>query len=324
VTPAEIADEVLFPSAAGVEAAGSVPVGHLDLLASEGLYGLAAEPSPDRAGTFRIVETLASGCLATTFVWMQHHGVLRAVADSPLRERFFEGLRSGRLRAGTAQSGLRPGPPLLRVSPSGDGFVLDGDEPWVTGWGLVDVLLVAARSPDDVVHWFLIDVGAPSPSVDVEPLDLVAVTASRTVHLRFRRYAVPPDRLVATLPYAEWPERDAAGLRGNGSLALGVAGRCCRLLAPLSPELARTLTSTVDSARSDLDRAGPVELPSARAAAAEVALRCATALVVATGARSVLTGQPAGRLLREAAFLQVFGSRPAIRADLLRRLHPPI
>jgi alkylation response protein AidB-like acyl-CoA dehydrogenase len=319
VTPTQIADEVLFPAAGGVEDAGIVPIGHLDLLASEGLYGLAAEPAADRAANFRVVETLASGCLATTFVWMQHHGVLRAVGDSPLRDGFFDGLRSGRVRAGTAQGGLRPGPPLLRVMPSDGGYVLDGEEPWVTGWGLVDVLLVAARSDADLCHWFLVD-AAPSAGLSVEPLELLAVTASRTVHMRFTRYPVPSDRLVATLPFAEWPERDAAGLRGNGSLALGVAARCVRLLAPADAGLAAALTSTVETVRYELDRATPADLPAARAAASALALRCASALLVAAGARSVLAGQDAGRLVREAAFLQVFGSRPAIRAELLRRL----
>jgi alkylation response protein AidB-like acyl-CoA dehydrogenase len=319
VTPTEIADEVLFPSAAAVEAAGIVPIRHLDLLASAGLYGLAAEPAANRAADFRVVEILASGCLATTFVWMQHHGVLRALGDSPLRDAFFEDLRSGRVRAGIAQGGLRPGPPLLLFTPAEGGFVLDGEAPWVTGWGLVDVLLVAARSADDLCHWFLVDAVA-SAGLSVEPLELLAVTASRTVHMRFSGYAVAADRLVATLGFAEWPERDAAGLRGNGSLALGVATRCVRLLAPADAGLAAALTSTVETVRSDLDRATPAELPAARAAASAVALRCATALLVAAGARSVLVGQDAGRLLREAAFLQVFGSRPAIRADLLRRL----
>jgi alkylation response protein AidB-like acyl-CoA dehydrogenase len=316
---AQLADDVLFPAAAGVEAAGVVPIGHLDLLAAEGLYGLAAEPATDRAGMFRIVEILASGCLATTFVWMQHHGVLRAVADSPLRDRFFAGLRSGRVRAGTAQGGLRPGPPLLRVTSAEGGYVLDGEAPWVTGWGLVDVVLVAARSEDDLCHWLLLD-AVPAAGLSVEPLELLAVTASRTVHMRFTGYAVPADRLVGTLPFAQWPGRDAAGLRPNGSLALGVATRSARLLAPADAGLAAALTSTVETVRSELDRVGQADLPAARASASALALRCATGLVVATGARSVLAGQTAGRLLREAAFLQVFGSRPAIRAELLRRL----
>jgi alkylation response protein AidB-like acyl-CoA dehydrogenase len=316
----DLADRVLFPAAAAVEASGTVPASHLDLLAAAGLYGLFADPEP--APAYRVVEALASGCLATAFVWMQHHGALRAVGAAPAaRDRWYEDMRAGRVRAGTAQGGLRPGPPLLRATGGPDGFVLDGEAPWVTGWSLVDVLLVAARDADDLAHWFLLD-ATDAPGLTVEPLDLLAVTASRTVHCRFTGYRVPADRLVSSLPFADWRERDAAGLRGNGSLALGVAGRCLRLLADLEPDAAARLESTVDEVRARLDGATPVELPVARAAASGRALRCASTLVVATGARSVLAGEPAQRLLREATFLLVFGSRPAIRADLLRRLAP--
>ena len=41
---ARIADEVLFPAAAEVEASGRIPPAHLDLLASEGLYAMAGPP----------------------------------------------------------------------------------------------------------------------------------------------------------------------------------------------------------------------------------------------------------------------------------------
>ena len=42
--------------------------------------------------------------------------------------------------------------------------------------------------------------------------------------------------------------------------------------------------------------------------------------MVDAGSRAVLPDHHAQRLVREAAFLLVFGSRPAIRAALLRRL----
>ncbi len=53
--------------------------------------------------------------------------------------------------------------------------------------------------------------------------------------------------------------------------------------------------------------------------ASELAMRAAMTLLVSVGARAVLLHEHAQRLLREAAFLLVFGSRPAIHAALLRR-----
>jgi alkylation response protein AidB-like acyl-CoA dehydrogenase len=139
----ELATGVLAPAAMRVEASQRVPPEHLDLLAAEGFYGLAG---PQAAGGLdvpfaaasQIIEILAGGCLSTTFVWMQHHGVVRAVAETAntaLRQAMLGPLCRGERRAGVALAGLLPGPPRLRARAAEGGYVLDGTSPWVTGWG---------------------------------------------------------------------------------------------------------------------------------------------------------------------------------------------
>jgi alkylation response protein AidB-like acyl-CoA dehydrogenase len=317
-----IADEVLFPAALAVDAQVRIPPSHLDLLAAGGWYGLVGPPelSPLPPHTYaesaHAVELLAGGCLSTAFVWLQHHSAVTAVANSPfdaVREHWLPRLCSGERRAGLAVgAAVRPGPPSLRAVATADGYVFDGDADWVTGWGLVDVLHVAARDENDTLVWALLD-ARPDERLQVEPLDLVAVMASRTVRLRLDRYPVPAARVTGTLPYAQWPARDAASLRFNGSLALGVAGRSLRL--------AGEPTAAVDAVRAALDRASTAEMPHQRAQSAYLALRSAALATVAGGSRSVLIDQHAQRLLREATFLLVFGSRPAIKAELLALLH---
>ena len=315
------ADEVLFPSALATEAAGAVPTGHLDALAGAGLYGLAGPVEAgglglDREAAWAVVEALAGGCLATTFVWVQHHGLVRAMAtDAPagLRDEWLGPLCRGERRAGVALAGLLPGPARLTATPGGEGWVLQGSSPWVTGWGRVDALLVAARAPHGTVAWFVVD-AVEGGGLAVERQPLVAVDASATVRADFDRLAVPEARLVHAQPWAEVAGGPPAALRTNGSLALGVAGRCCRLLGPsgLDGELA--------SRRAALDSAGPEQIGEARAAASELALRAASALVVHEGSPSITSGAQGQRLAREAMFLLVFGSRPPIREALLRRL----
>jgi hypothetical protein len=61
-------------------------------------------------------------------------------------------------------------------------------------------------------------------------------------------------------------------------------------------------------------------MAEARAGAVELAQRATAHLIVTQGSRSVLMDNHAQRLAREALFLLVFGTRPAIRAGLLRRL----
>jgi len=316
-----LADELLFPAAGEVDRLGVVPRGHLDALADAGLYGLVG---PREAGGLdagpgtvnAVIEALASGDLATTFVWLQHFGVVGVVADGPaaLSEAFLADLCSGRRRAGLAlQVATRPGPPALRVRRDGDDLLLDGVVPWVTGWGHVDLLLTAARDEQDDVLFLLVDAFAGA-TLTVTAQRLVAVTASDTVEMTMTGHRVPAGRLLHTVSLADVRAGDPAGLRPNGSLALGLVARCARLLgsSPLDADLA--------AARDRLDAAGPEELPAARAAASVLAHRAAGLLVAATGSSAIVCGANAERLAREALFLLVFGTRPAIKRALVTGL----
>jgi alkylation response protein AidB-like acyl-CoA dehydrogenase len=309
----ELADEVLFPTADEIDASSVLPRERLDLLAEQGWYGLSAPTSGlEFADAWPILEALAGGCLTTTFVWMQHLGTPPACAFGPEHLRpWVAPLAAGERRSTVVFAGLLPEPPL-RARQDGDEWVLDGVAPWVSGWELSDVIHVAARTPDDDVIWLLVD--EPSEGMHAEPLRLLAVNASATVTLRFDGVRVAADRQTSRFPWAEWPGRDAMGLRANGSLAIGVAERCCRLIGPsrLEGELA--------ARRAALDAGTPESMPAARAAAARFAVQAASALVVHEGSRSVVVGSHPERLLREATLLLVFGSRPSIRRALSAQL----
>jgi len=262
-----------------------------------------------------VIEALASGCLSTTFVWIQHHSGVRAVARSStagLRERWLPPMCRGEVRGGIARAGEIPGPPRLTARAEGDGLVLDGEAPWVTGWGRIDVLLVAARRGPDVVR-MLVD-ARPAGTIRAERLPLVGTNASGTFTLSFRGHPVAADRIVETLPFAEVAANDPSTLRTNGSLALGVAARCCALLG------AGPLDDALGEVRAALDDATPASLPAARARASELAVRAAAALIVEQGGRAIVMDHHAQRLAREALFLLVFGSRSSIRDELLQLL----
>jgi alkylation response protein AidB-like acyl-CoA dehydrogenase len=320
-----LADEVLFPDAMRVDRLDVLPVAHLDALASEGLWGTAA---PREVGGLdlslpevaAVAEEIAGGCLATAFVWIQHLRLLITLAyggaPAALRDRWLEPACRGSLRGGIALTGQLPGPPLLRAEPVADGWRLDGASPWVTGWGLIDVVVVVARGPDDTVVTVIMDAAA-QPGLTVSRQRLSAVDASVTVRLGFDGVLIPADRFISQAPFDPAAGVQPEGLRVNGSLALGLAGRSCRLIgpSPLDDELA--------ACRDRLDDAiagGTAAMVQARAGAAELAVRATAALAVCDGSKSIAVDQHAQRLAREAVFLLVFGSRPAIKQALLRRL----
>lgn len=319
-----VADEVLWPNALATDRSDAVPTENLDALAAAGLYGIFAPVEMGGLGADgdqvnAAIEVLAGACLTTTLVWVQHFGLLGSLlAPTPLGEAWRADAAAGRRRGGIAFGGLLPGPPLLRATPAagpgGDdgGWVLDGEAPWVSGWGRIDTLHVAARGPDDTIVDLALD-AAEAPGLVAERARLAALDASATVHLTFSGLAVPADRAFGVRPYDPAASLGRS-LRGNGSLALGVARRCCALIGPsgLDDELA--------ACRAALDTADDDGMADARAAASALAAKAATALVVRTGSRAVLVDEHAQRLYREAMFLLVFGSRPMIKESLFARV----
>src|SRR4051794_35001228 len=79
----------------------------LTSLAEAGLFGVAGPRSQgghdvSPAVFAELVEALASGCLATAFVWVQHHGAVRALTETrnqPLADAWLTDLCAGRRRA---------------------------------------------------------------------------------------------------------------------------------------------------------------------------------------------------------------------------------
>ena len=125
---------------------------------------------------------------------------------------------------------------------------------------------------------------------------------------------IDADRETGRFPWSVWPELDAAGLRLNGSYAVGIASRCCRLMgpSPLDDELVELVAA--------LDAGTPVTMPSARARIAAFAVRTAAALIAHQGSGSLDRDGHAERLYREAAVVEVLATRPSIRAELLSAL----
>lgn len=320
----QIADDTLFPAAIDVDVSGRVPVEQLDVLADAGFYGLTSTDDEFGLGAtgatvWAVIEAIASGCLTTAFVWTQHLGPSAAVSrlseSTPVAE-WSQALASGHKRAGVAFAHmLRPDPTLTTARPDGEGWILDGAAPWVTGWGHIDVVHAAARFEDQIV-WGLID-AVESASMAAERLDLAAVNSSATVTLSYTGAKIPADRVTSVEPFADWRARYGLGLRTNGSLALGVARRCCALLG--SAEFDAELVAA--RARLDVAALEPAEIDAvaqARAGASAFAMRAAAALVTATGGRSVTMHEHAQRLVREAMFLLVQGQTPAIKQYLIR------
>jgi len=325
----KIAGEVLLPAAGDVDRTGRIPGSHFRRLAQDGFYGLVAPtefggPGVEFAQFLQIIETLASGCLTTTFTWLQHHGVMIGLAMTPnaaLRDKYMPGAVSGELRGGGAFSDVIPVPPRMTARRSGEGWLLNGDVMFVSGWDIVDVLHVSAVDQDsgDVING-LVEARSGGGIADVQPLDLVAAQASNTVRLVFADLPLADEMVTTRSNRQEFLAGLAIGMRVDSSLALGLIQRALAdMEAAGQPQVAQKFAAQAAALRERFDAAlgDPASLPAMRAACSELALRVCGALVAAVGGRALLRTSQAQRLAREALFTLVVATRPQVKSSLL-------
>lgn len=245
-----IAEEVLFPAALEVDAQAAIPRSHFALLAEQGFYGLAGAAADggvevDLPSLVGILETLSSGCLTTTFTWVQHHGVVRALtgtANEELRDKYLGAAIRGEVPGGVAYAGAIPQPPRLWASATQGGWMLNGDAPFVTGWGIVDLLLISARNtviaPGEsgesgksggTIVSGVVDAAA-GDGIAAEELQMVAAQGSNTVRLRFTDYVLPHEKVTGEISYPDFLAKQRLNVRLGGCLAMGVATRCIRMI----------------------------------------------------------------------------------------------
>lgn len=352
VSAARVAAEVLAPAAEEVDGLPLLPRDRLDALAEAGLMGLygpvaeggqAAPPPVVR----RCQQLVAGACGATFFTWAQHHTPLRVVAGAPdgqARRRWLRPLCTGEAKAGIAFAYLRrPGPPAVRAHPaSGGGWILEGAAPWVTGWGLIDVILIVAGSDDGRKVFCLVPVEAPR--LLPEPLDLMVFGSTGTVRLRLDQVAVTTDQVVDVWPDQRWRRVDRVAAAKPVSAPFGIAETCVRELRGTGDRNGEVARSAADALAEEfarchhrmeglMDRPPPEReseltswleaLVTVRDWSIGLANRAAQAWVAAAGGQAMSRSHPAQRLVREAAFYLIQAQTGELRKVTLARLARP-
>jgi alkylation response protein AidB-like acyl-CoA dehydrogenase len=327
----EIADEVLFPAALDVDSSGEIPDGHWRALAEAGLYGIAAPlelggPGLEFADVVEILEIMAGGCLATAFTWVQHHGVLAALSASSntaLRDELLPELIAGRTKGGVAFAGAVPVPPRMRAQRVDGGWRLSGHAPFVSGWGVVDVLQVSAGDVDsgDIVAGII--TAEPAAGITgVTHQSLFVADATETVSLDVDGLVIPDERIVSRVTRVQFMAAQNFGSRLNGTLPIGLVLRCATLLdAGDRTAEAKALGADADAIRGRLDAGlgDSARLLEARADGAELAVRAAATVVVSDGGSALLRASSAQLLARYATFTLVAASRPELKQSLVQR-----
>lgn len=334
-------DELLAGAPAADDPARGVSHTTLRRLADAGLYSVGVPV--DRGGLggdARAVgeseEVLAGADGATWFVLTQHRMPQGLTAEpfpgqGPAAERHGDALARGDALGGIALAHLRrPGPPAVRAEPDGTGWRVTGRSDWCTGWGLIDLVLVAASTDDDQIVFALID-AAPRRGLRASaPLALSVMGGTRTVALDFDAMPVAADEVAAVIPGAAWRARDDEMIVDTKSATLGLLTRVIGETDRVGRERDRPVAvTTADALHAEaaplreraIELRGDPEHRSERLALrgriAELTVRAAAGLVAARGGSAMLTEHHEGRWLREAGFHLVQAQTDAVRTSQL-------
>ena len=324
----------LAGDAARLERAGvdrSIP----DRMSAAGLlavYGPAGLGGGSPAEQRRVGELLAGASPDAWFVWFQHGPVVKMLKSSDnadLAAKHLPELCAGREIGGVAYSHLRTPKPSVLATRVDDGWSLSGFQPWCTGWGLTDVVLVGALVEDtDEVVFGLVPAGERPAMRSAGELTLAAMGGTSTHALRFDDLRLPDSDVVLHTLRTPWAEADRNANANVQPSTFGVALAALDLLEARAAAHAAVLRPRVLELREQayrlLDDVAPEERVgerlAVRASSLLLGIEVCTALLAARGGQGMDLADPAQRLLRAAAFQLVHSQAGHVRAATLDAL----
>ena len=346
-----LATELLEPHAtAADDPARGVRREHLDTLAVAGLASVDVPATEGglgapRAVDLEVVELIAGGCGATWFLLTQHE-LPQNLARAPLAGLDANDAQPGpaadRHRdvlsalAGVAVAHLRRPRPGVVAEPDGHGgYRLSGRADWCTGWGLLDLLLVAAATPGGRFVFGIVEATERDGLRAGAPLPLAVMGGTATVALDLASCRLAADEVLLAVDAPAWQVLDRTRTANTRPASLGLLRRVLTQLEALGHQ--RDHAEAVDTALELAHRAVPLRAEAyallneppcehitrraeLRGRLAELTVRAATALIAARSGSAMLLSSPEQRWAREAAFHLIQAQTDEVRAAQLTAL----
>ncbi len=205
---------------------------------------------------------LSAACLTTTFVITQRTGACRRILlgeSDELKRRLLPPLVAGESFATVGISHLTTSrrhlaKPVLRAREEGDGVLLEGFSPWVTGAIHAQTVVTGATLDDG--RQVLVALPMDLPGVEAgRPADLVGISASHTGPVHCREVFVSRECLLAG-PVENVMQQGAGAKTGGlqtSTLAVGLAAGAIAFLQDESQRCAE-LRPAAESLLEDHDR----------------------------------------------------------------------
>ena len=258
-----------------------------------------------------------------------------------LQQQYLPHLSYGKILLGIAFSQLRrSGEAPVKAVPTTDGYYIEGVVPWITGWGIFQEFIIAAKLPDGQAIFgmmpFVENNQLNGNITFSKPMQLCAINSTNTVSATVTNWFLPNSRLVSIKPKNYIQENDIKKILYFTSFALGcaLAGIDVMIEASKNKSLAfitdtiNSLTAEVNQCRSsielanknpDIDFATKLNL---RAKAINLAQCCAAAAVTVSSGAANDKNNAAQRVYREALVYTVSAQTTDIMEATLKTLIP--
>ena len=310
-----------------------------------GVLALRVPGGKEVTETFNSFQELVarySGALA--FLQTQHQsagGMLVASTNSSLQQEYLPQMSHGKVLVGVGFSQIRrPGKPSTVAVPVSSGYQLDGEVPWVTGWGFFNDFIVAATLPDGGAVFGMV----PFQETHQEsggnitfstPAQLAAMTSTNTVTASLTHWLLPTERVVFIKPAGWIHENDQKNVLHATPLITGCAFAGLDIIESAArtkslPSIASAFESLLQElndcrnaialAQQDVPIAERLQL---RAWAIELATRIAHAAIAVSSGAANFSHHAAQRVYREALVYTVSGQTRDLMAATLERLTRP-
>ncbi len=285
-----------------------------------------------------------SGALG--FLQTQHHSATSMLANSDnelLKSRCLSAIALGELRLGVGFSHLRRSSsrasltdnPAVTATPAKDGYLLSGQVPWVTGFGLFHKFIVAAVLPDDRAVFGLLPLANIASESGIiacgQIMPLIAINSTNTVTVTLTNWLLDESQIISFQSQDWIAENDRKNVLNFVPATFG----CIRAGLDIIEAVAKaknsdSIADACQRLENKLDRlkqnfsqsqhSSTADKLALRAQAIDLAVRCGHAAVVVSSGAANSKIHPAGRVYREALVYTVSGQTKDVMAATLDRL----
>jgi alkylation response protein AidB-like acyl-CoA dehydrogenase len=293
---------------------------------------------------FQILIARYSGALA--FLQTQHQSaasLLAASNNKSLQQLYLPWMGKGEKLVGVGFSQLRRrGKPMMKALKTEQGYLLEGEVPWITGFGFFDRFIVGATLPDGRELYGMVPLqNSQQQSGGVisfsAPMDLIAMPSTNTVSAKLSGWFLDEAKVITVKAARAIDENSKKNVLHHGFFALGCAYAALDILERIyqkkrlfflheSWQLLKKEVTSCDRAMfaalssSNSSYESKLQL---RASAINLAGRCSQAAVIASSGAANERDDAAGRVYREALLFSVSGQTTAVMEQSLKKLLSP-